>query len=113
VKTQTLWLITITTSVALSLVATLATYNVISYPTDIIIGAALKYRGWPLHWMIESWAFWGPPTHLHSTFQPVNFLIDFIFYAIIFQIPTQIYINSRRRQKTKASTPTQPIKPST
>ena len=98
-KTQTLWLITITTSIALSLVATLATYNVTSYPTDIIIGAALMYRGWPLHWMIESWTFWGPPTHLHSTFQPVNFLVDLIFYAIIFQIPMQIYMHLKEARK--------------
>jgi hypothetical protein len=114
VKTQTLILISITASLVLSIVITLATYNVISYPTDIILDAAWNHRGWPLYWMIESWSFWSPPPYPHHfTFQPMNFLVDIIFYTIISQIPIQIYMHSRRRQKTEASTPTRPCSPST
>jgi hypothetical protein len=104
VKTQTIWLISITASFALSLVITLATYNVITYPTDIILDAGWVHRGWPLYWMIESWSFWSPPLYPHHfTFQPMNFLVDIIFYTIVFQIPILIYMLSRRRQKTETS----------
>jgi hypothetical protein len=103
VKTQTLWLISITAFFALSLVATLASYNVVSYPDQIILDAGWVHRGWPLYWMIESWSFWSPsPYTPHFTFQPVNFLIDFIFYAIIFQIPMQIYMYSREARRSSA-----------
>jgi hypothetical protein len=101
VKTQTLWLISITASFALSLVATLATYNVISHPDEIILDAGWMHRGWPLYWMKESWSYWSPPPYTpHFTFQPVNFLVDFIFYAIIFQTPIQIYMYSREARKS-------------
>jgi hypothetical protein len=103
VKTQTLILISITTSLALSLLATLATYNVISYPDLIIVGGGWVHRGWPLHWIIESWSLWSPPPYQHYfTFHPMNFLIDLIFYAIIFQIPILIYMHSRETRKSRA-----------
>jgi hypothetical protein len=112
VKTQTLTLIAITTSLALSLIATLATYYVASPSDLIILHGGRTDRGWPLSWTTEDWSFWSPPPYPHYfTFHPMNFLIDLIFYAIIFQIPMQIYIHSRRRQKTGASTPTQPSSP--
>ena len=96
-KIQTLLLISVTASFVLSLVATLASYNVVSPSDLIIVGGGSVYRGWPLYWMIESWSFWGRPLYPHYfTFQPVNFLVDFIFYAIAFQIPMLIYIYSKK-----------------
>jgi hypothetical protein len=100
VKIQTLLLISITASFVLSLVATLASYNVVSQPDSRILDAGWAYRGWPLHWMKESWSFWSPPPYTpHFAFQPVNFLVDFIFYAIVFQIPMLIYIYSKKARK--------------
>ncbi len=100
VKTQTLLLISVTASFVLSLVATLASYYVISYPDLIIVGGGWLYRGWPLHWMIESWSFWGRPLYHHYfTFQPVNFLVDFVFYAIVFLLPMLIYLYSKKVRK--------------
>ena len=100
VKIQTLLLISITASFVLSLVAALASYNVVSPSDLIIVGGGLVYRGWPLYWMIESWSFWGRPLYLHYfTFQPVNFLVDCVFYAIVFQIPMLIYMYSKKARK--------------
>jgi len=101
VKIQTLLLISITASFVLSLVATLASYNIINPSDPRILDVGWLYRGWPLHWMIESWSFWSPPPYPHRfTFQPVNFLVDFIFYAIVFQIPMQIYMYSKEARKS-------------
>jgi len=103
VKTKTLILTAITTSLALSLLTTLATYNVISHSDQRILDAAWIDRGWPLYWMKESWSYWSPPPYtIHFTFEPANFLIDFIFYAITFQIPMQIYIYLKEARKSKA-----------
>lgn len=112
VKIQTLLLISITASLVLSLVATLASYNIISHSDPRILDASRVYRGWPLHWVIESWSFWSPPPYPHYfTFQPVNFLIDFVFYAIVFQIPMQLYLYSKevRKPQVKKTTEQTPI----
>jgi len=103
VKTQTLILISISTSLSLSLLATLATYNIISRSDPRMLDAGWINRGWPLCWMIESWSFWSPPPYAsHFTFEPANFLVDFIFYAIIFQIPTQTYMYQKEARKSTA-----------
>jgi hypothetical protein len=102
VKTQALLLISITASFVLSLVATFASYNVISSPNEIKTPeTGWVYRGWPLYWMIDSWFVWGLSPYLHHfTFQPVNFLVDFVFYAIVFLIPMLIYMYSREARKS-------------
>lgn len=103
VKIQTLLLISITASLVLSLVATLASYNVINRSDSRILDAGWVNRGWPLYWMIESWSFWSPPPYPHHfAFQPANFLVDFVFYAVVFQIPMQIYMYSREARKSSA-----------
>jgi hypothetical protein len=99
-KTQTLLLLSITVTLVLSLVATLASYFYCTEP--FIVDARILYRGWPLYWMTESWSYWSPPPYPHRiSFQPVNFLLDTVFYTIMFQMPFQLYLCSketRRRQ---------------
>ncbi|MEM2912457.1 MAG: hypothetical protein QW146_08135 [Candidatus Bathyarchaeia archaeon] len=52
--------------------------------------------------MIESRSYWtGPPYPYQVSFQPTNFIIDFIFYAIVFQMPSLLYMYAREiREKT-------------
>jgi len=72
----------------LSLAATLASYN-FSYADPRIVDASFVYRGWPLHWVVESWSWWSPPEYPHSFhFEPLNFLVDIVFWAVVFQLPT-------------------------
>jgi hypothetical protein len=102
-KTRFLLLISITTSFVLSLVVTLVSYFYSTEP--FIVDARILYRGWPLYWMTESWSYWSPPPYPHRiSFQPVNFLIDFVFYAIIFQIPMQLYLYSKEARKPQVKT---------
>jgi len=100
-KAHKFLLISIIACFVLSLILTLASYNV-SYEEPNIVDAAFVYRGWPLYWTIESWSYWSPPPYPHRiSFQPVNFLLDTVFYTIMFQMPFQLYLYSketRRRQ---------------
>lgn len=103
-KAQKLLLISITVSLAISLVTTLASY--FYYTEPFIVDACILYRGWPLHWLTESWSLWGPPPYpRHVAFQVLNFFIDFVFYSIMFQIPMQLYIFSKEARKTHAIEP--------
>jgi hypothetical protein len=53
--------------------------------------------------MTESWAQWNPPPYpYHVSYQPVNFLIDLAFYAVLLQIPMQLYLRSRKKGHTRA-----------
>jgi len=102
VKIQTILLVSIAASFVLSLVATLASYYIISPSAPRILDAALVYRGWPLHWILESWSYWSPPPYPHHfTFQPVNFLIDFAFYAVVFQVPMQLFLYLKEARKSQ------------
>jgi hypothetical protein len=97
-------LVSIVTCFALSLLLTLESYNVI-YEEQNIVDAAFVHRGWPLHWAIESWSYWSPPPYPHHvTFQLLNFFIDFVFYAIMFQVPMQAYVYSKEARKKQALT---------
>jgi hypothetical protein len=103
-KTRFLLLISITVSLFLSLAATLASYFYFTEP--FIVDARILYRGWPLHWMTESWSGWSlPPYPRHVTFQLLNFFIDFVFYAIMFQVPMQAYVYSKETRKKQALEP--------
>jgi hypothetical protein len=87
---------------ALSLILTLASYNVI-HEEHNIVDAAFVYRGRPLYWAIESWSYWiVPPYPHHVTFQLLNFFADFVFYAIMFQVPMQAYLYSKEARKKQA-----------
>jgi len=90
-RAQMLLLIGITVFLVLSLIVTFASY--FYYVKPFTVDAEFIYRGWPLCWIIESWSYWSqPPYPYHISFQPMNFLADFIFYAIIFQVPMQLYL---------------------
>jgi len=87
-KSQRLLLMVVFVFMFLSLAATLASYN-FSYADPRIVDASFVYRGWPLHWVVESWSWWSPPEHPHSFhFEPLNFLVDNVFWAVVFQLPT-------------------------
>jgi hypothetical protein len=102
VRIQTLLLVSITTSFILSLIATLASYNIANPSDPRILDAAWINRGWPLCWMIESWSGWSPPPYIHHfTLEPVNFIIDLVFYAIVLQAPMQLYMYSTEARKPK------------
>jgi hypothetical protein len=96
------WLIvaSVSLSLVLSLAAVLASYNVY-YSEPSIVDALFAYRGWPFSWIFESWSFWSQPPRYSCLFQPLNFLIDFIFYAAIFQIPMLLYLTFRRASPLK------------
>ena len=99
-KARIFLLISITVSLVLSLAATLASYFYFAEP--FILDARILYRGWPLHWVTESWSYWSPPPYpRHVTFQLLNFCIDFMFYAVIFQIPMQLYVYLEEARKTQ------------
>lgn len=103
-KTRFLLLISIIVSLLVSLAAALASYFYFSEP--FIVDARIIYRGWPLHWMTESWSGWSPPPYTrHVTFQLLNFFIDFVFYAIMFQVPMQAYVHSKEARKIQALAP--------
>jgi hypothetical protein len=102
-KAQMLLLISITVSLVLSLVTTVASY--FYYTEPFVVDARILYKGWPLHWLTESWSYWRPPPYPHRiSFQPVNFLIDFVFYAIIFQVPMQLYLYLKKARRTQVQT---------
>ena len=104
-NTRRFLLVSIVTSFVLSLILTLASYNVI-YEEPNIVDAAFVNRGWPLHWAIESWSYWSPPPYpRHVTFQLLNFFIDFVFYVIVFQVPMQAYVYSKKARRKKALEP--------
>lgn len=72
------------------MVATLVSYN-FYYIDPHIVDVARLYRGWPLYWVIESWPVRAPPPYAVFTslyFQPLNFLIDIVFWAVVFQLPS-------------------------
>jgi hypothetical protein len=99
-KTQMLLLSSITLTLVLSLIATLTSY--FYYTEPLILDARILYRGWPLYWMTESWSYWSPPPYPHRiSFQPVNFLLDSVFYAIMFQIPFQLYLYSKETRRPR------------
>jgi len=79
-------------NLTISLATTLASYYH-CYKDPHILDASFTYRGWPLYWLIESISFWSPPPYpVTLEFKPTNFFIDFIFYAIVFQLPSIILI---------------------
>lgn len=97
-KAKMLLLIDITAFLVLSLIVTFASY--FYYVKPFTVDVEFTYRGWPLCWMIESWSFWSqPPYSHHVSFQLLNFLADFIFYAIIFQVPMQLYLYSKEARR--------------
>lgn len=90
--------------VILSLTATLVSYN-FYYTDPHVVDAAHLYRGWPICWIIESWPVWNPPTYaiFHSFyFQPINFLIDIVFWAVVFQLPSVILLLLKGVKETKS-----------
>jgi hypothetical protein len=96
------WLIiaSVSISLVLSLAATLASYNVY-YSDPRIVDASFVYRGWPFSWIFESWSYWSHPPRYACLFQPLNFVIDFIFYAAIFQIPMLLCLTFRQASTLK------------
>jgi len=91
-----LLVLSVLASVFISLIATSASY--FCYTQPFTVDASFVYRGWPLSWMTESWALWNPPQYpYHVSYQPVNFLIDLVFYAVLLQIPMQLYLRSRKK----------------
>ena len=85
-------IIVVLVCLVLSLAVTLTSYN-FSYMKPDIVDAAFVYRGWPLCWMIESWSYWSPPPYPHTfDFQPVNFLLDFVFWAVVFSTPIAVVL---------------------
>jgi hypothetical protein len=88
-------------STVLSWIVTFASY--LYYTKPFTVDAEFIYRGWPLCWMTESWSYWSQPPYYHVSFQLVNILIDFVFYAVVFQIPMQLYVYSREVRKHKIS----------
>ena len=96
-------LIIILVCLVLSLAATLATYYIYYLASDVI-DAAFLYRGWPLHWIVESWSWWSPYEYPHIFhLQPVNLLIDIVFWAVVFQLPstTLLLLKGSQKDKTK------------
>jgi len=95
-----LLLISVAIFTVLSCITTLASY--FYYTKPFTLDAEFVYRGWPLCWMTEPWSYWtGPPYPHQVSFQTTNFMIDFVFYAIAFQIPSQLYLYSREVRKQK------------
>jgi hypothetical protein len=91
-KTGVFLLIAVPLCLAFSLVTTLASYYVY-YNVPNIYDAAITYRGWPLCWVVESVSYWSPPPYRSFfQFQPVNFSLDFVFWAVAFQLPSIIII---------------------
>ena len=89
----------------LSLAVTLATYN-IYYLDPHIVDAAFVYRGWPLYWTVESWSYWGNPPYPHTfQLQPLNLLIDIVFWAVVFQLPSTTLLLLKGSKKDKQSKP--------
>jgi len=89
-------LLSVLASASISFIVTLASY--FYYTQPLTVDASFVYRGWPLCWMTESWALWNPPPYpYHVSFQPLNFLIDLVLYAVLLQIPLQLYLRSREK----------------
>jgi hypothetical protein len=56
--------------------------------------------------MTETWSSWSPPPYpRHVTLQLFNFFIDFVFYAIMFQVPMLAYKYSKEARKIQALAP--------
>jgi hypothetical protein len=92
-------LIVVFLCLVLSLVATLASYN-LYYTDSRIVDASLVYRGWPLYWVVELWSWWSPPQYPHTfQFQPLNFLIDIVFWAVVFQLPSATLLLLKEAKK--------------
>jgi hypothetical protein len=68
-----------------SLTATLGTYNFYYSPDTLDV--KFVYRGFPLYWILESWSFWTMPPTYSLNFVSLNFLIDTLFWALVFQLP--------------------------
>jgi len=95
-KTEVLLLIVISSCLAISLVTTLVSYYVY-YNVPNILDAAIIYRGWPLSWVVESVSYWSPPPYQSVfQFQPINFSLDFVFWTVVFQLPSIIVILLRK-----------------
>ena len=104
-KVSRILLIVVLVCFLLSLAATLATYN-IYYSDPYIVDAAFVYRGWPFHWIIESWSWWSPHGYPHTLqLQPLNLLIDIVFWAVVFQLPSTTLLLLKGSKKDKQSKP--------
>mgnify|MGYP007084779835 CR=1 FL=1 len=102
-KAQRFLLIVTLVCLVISLASTLATYR-IYYSDPHIVDAAFVYRGWPLHWIVESWSWWSPYKYPHAFhLQPVNLLIDIVFWAVVFQIPSATLLLLKESRKDKHS----------
>jgi hypothetical protein len=98
-KTRTMLFAVVLICLAFSLAATLASYYFYTMP--FIVDATFVYRGWPFCWLVESWSGWSPPERPHIfQFQPLNFLIDVAFWAVVFQLPTLIFLIEQRNRKS-------------
>jgi len=57
--------------------------------------------------MIESWPVWNPPPLYAMAhcfyFQPLNFLIDIVFWAVVFQLPSVTLLLLKENKKEGAS----------
>jgi len=96
-------LILILASLTLSLTATLASYYYHYKDPRPILDASFAYRGWPVYWLVESISYWSPPPyHMTLEFKPANFIIDFIFYTIAFQLPSTILILVKETKRNSA-----------
>jgi len=88
---------------ACSLAATLASYF-FHYVEQNIVDTKILYRGWPLYWMMESiplWDYWPHASRaIWRYFQPLNFLIDTVFWLILFQLPSALYMYLGKAKKT-------------
>lgn len=83
----------------LSLAVTLASYN-FSYIEPNTVDATFVYRGWPLYWMIESWSYWSPPPYPHTfDFQLLNFLVDLVFWLVVFTVPSATLLLFKKKSR--------------
>jgi hypothetical protein len=88
-----------------SLAATLESVYFSYYVESNVVDLRILHRGWPLYWVVESIPLWdySPPASraiLHYI-QPMNFLVDIIFWLILFQLPSILYSYLREAKNAR------------
>ncbi len=100
-KLQRFLLIAIFLCVFLSLAATLISYNFRYSP--LIYDVHRVYAGWPLYWIVAETSLWGEPPYSPTYhFQPVNFLVDIVFWTLVFQLPSVTLLLLKEARKARA-----------
>lgn len=66
--------------------------------TPFTLDAGSTRRGWPLAWMTDWWSSWTTPPSSGSIFDPVAFVLDFLFWLTLLLVPSSLYYTVKTKR---------------